>query len=453
MRKYVVIVFMLMFFLHPITSVILANSGPVYWEGEPGHSILSVEKNSPIIVQKEELTFDLADDNAIDGKVTALYEMYNPTSELLEVAMVFPYIGNLLYLTQDNITIIANGKMIDYQMFIGDRLDSGDKEELFHFDNIVHSISGEVYEGEHFTNNQVGNLYTIKPIGPTDNTITVDVNFDLESDSEETYFISNGFYSYGWYNNSIELSTRYTGEDIELFVIGEEDINLNIHAYIDNKEDIVDYEVFTQQKEIRDILQNLIDKRTQDFDDMISQEQLYNLYASALDNDLFIYGHSSEQDLFEEAYLQRLILLKYIVEFPPNQLQEVSVTYEITGEMDRTETVDPLYTYEYIFNPANNWHDFHQLSIFITTPDHSPFIVNSSIDLVKLEDNIYTTSVEGLPAEDLFFTLYSKEEVIKNEGPSRSMIAPLLNYSVPILGIFSILVIGAIITRRLKRHQ
>lgn len=79
--------------------------------------------------------------------------------------------------------------------------------------------------------------------------------------------------------------------------------------------------------------------------------------------------------------------------------------------MDRRETADALYTYDYILNPAQNWRDFNNLNIKIIAPEEAPHIVKSSIEFTKGENNVYTAFLEKLPEYDLFFTLYSKDKI------------------------------------------
>src|SRR5690554_875888 len=84
-----------------------SNSGPTYWEGRPSSQVLSIDQNTPITVEKEDLVFDFSvnDDPktrelygegyTLGGKVTASYQMHNPTDEPLKIQMAFPFIGPL----------------------------------------------------------------------------------------------------------------------------------------------------------------------------------------------------------------------------------------------------------------------------------------------------------------------------------------------------------------------
>lgn len=144
----------------------------------------------------------------------------------------------------------------------------------------------------------------------------------------------------------------------------------------------------------------------------ISDVQLYNLYASALDK-YFInnLGFCMADDVIAESSSVRIITLVYTVEFLPAQDQKVSVSYSTKGTMDKRNTSSPQFLFDYILNPAKNWNSFNNLNIKIITPQEAPYIIDSSIEFNKEEGNIYTAKLEKLPEEDLSFTLYSKEKV------------------------------------------
>ena len=76
-----------------LPAVVMANSGPTYWQGYPSSEIMLVKNNSPITVENEELVFDFSDykgrSYTVDGKVTATYEMVNPTNKAQSVQMAF----------------------------------------------------------------------------------------------------------------------------------------------------------------------------------------------------------------------------------------------------------------------------------------------------------------------------------------------------------------------------
>ena len=127
-------------------SLVFANSGPVYWQGYPAYEIMTVDRNSPIEVKNENLTFDFSDGNndsySVTANVNAEYEMTNPTNETQLVQMAFPFIERLNNINYDDIRITADGKELAYEIYIGKSINNygnsfeENKEQNFNFDEI-----------------------------------------------------------------------------------------------------------------------------------------------------------------------------------------------------------------------------------------------------------------------------------------------------------------------------
>ena len=142
------------FLLLCLPYMVFGNSGPVYWQGYPSAEILSIEGDTPIAVKKENLIFDFSgqgnNNYTISGKVTAAYDMVNPTNEAKSVQMAFPLVGSFKDFSRNDIVITAGGSVLPYDIYIGDVVDShGDprvkeKEASFDFAGIVSTITNEL---------------------------------------------------------------------------------------------------------------------------------------------------------------------------------------------------------------------------------------------------------------------------------------------------------------------
>lgn len=393
-----------------------ANSGPTYLEGYPSSDIMVVDQESPIIVENEQLVFDFSSSNndsyTVKGNVVATYEMVNPTNEQQSVNMVFPFVGSLNSYSPDDIEITSDNQVLPYEMYLGREFFSQEnKKSVFDFEKIVSNINNQPYEAKHFNEHEKGKLYTIDIKPTTDQSINFVIDFKF--DSEETKIFTSGFNGYHRENNKTQI-TAWINEaaTLEIFVLGT-DIDMQTSAYTDGelkeKTDSFSYETLTNEIEVKDYLlslDNLLDRGE------LSDIQLYNLYARSLDQDFDRnLGYSSLYDLIEEEHHNRVISLVYTVQFPPNSSREVAVRYQAVGTMDQTETATPLFTFDYILNPAKHWSDFEDLSVKIITPNQAPYIVSSSIDLKKEDGNVYTASLSKLPEEDLSFTLFANQKV------------------------------------------
>ncbi|SDK66679.1 hypothetical protein [Natronincola ferrireducens] len=407
------------------STMVFANSGPVFWQGYPASDSMAIQENTPIMVRNENLIFDFSDNSesfhTIIGRVTAAYTMVNPTNDMQSVQMAFPFVGRLDSFSPEDIAITAGEEPLSYEIYVGDVVNSygnslqQDKEVSFDFATTIKNITDEFYRADNFAEDEKGKLYIIEVKPTTDQRINFVVDFNF--DAETTKVLTNGFNRYEWNREKTKIATWcYSPETLEIFVLGE-DIDLQISAFTDGElkieTDLFTYEIATQEVEFKPYFMDYIKKNShKERHSMISDTQLYNVYGKALDVHFTRnMAYASEHDFMGEENYQRILTLVYTVDFPQNSEKEVSVSYKTTGTMDRTQTVKPLYSFDYILNPAKNWRDFENLNIKVIPPKEAPYIVKSSIELEKGEDKVYTATLPNLPDEDLSFTLYAHETI------------------------------------------
>ena len=432
-----------------LTIFVSANAGPTFWQGYPSSSVMLIDEDSPIRVDKENLIFDFTDegflDYSINARVTANYKMSNPTGEISKVQMAFPFIASIDRLIAKDIVVSFDKKEIPYNIYIGSTIRgyAGPFSESSHtnydFVDILNTITNEAYRAESFKQTDKGKLYTIDVKPGRDQGINFAIDFDF--DYEKTNILIDGFNGYGREDGKTKLTAWcYKAEILEIFVLGG-DINFKVSGYMDGgleeKTDLFDYEVLTDEVEIGQYLMTYINSDDEKDKNQIRDTQLYNLYARALDEYWMKHaGLTTKNDLLSEQYQQRILTLVYTVEFLENSYSDLCISYNTSGTMDRRKTPKPLYSFDYILNPAKNWESFKDLNIEIIPPAEAPYIVDSNIQFTK-KDGIYTAILEDLPEDDLTFTLYEKEKV----GLSDKILGSLQRK----FGYFTPIIVGAII--------
>lgn len=464
MRKHSTIIIILIL-LFTFISGAYANSGPAYWRGYPAIEVLSIEENSTIEIENEKLVFDFSKeeyinkgDYSISGLVTATYKMTNPTSNPETVQMAFPFISSLNHFNPDEIAIRSDGNNIPFQIYIGNDIRLKNKknveteENKLDFNKILSSINKEVYSPSYYNLDDIGTLYKydVKAIEEE-----VRIAIDYTIDYEKTRVISKGFNGGSFENNTERIMSWVIDKEIlEVFVLGE-DIELGINAYADGEmtqeTDSYSYELTTEEVSIGDYLNKEVGAYKEQFvyNDYLAENQIFNLYAMTLDEliekdivNLWI------DQLFSIGSLDRIFVLLYESEFLPESSKDISVSYLARGTMDSVETKEPLYSFEYLLNPAENWANFKDLSIEIKPPKEHPYILESSLELVRNEDGTYTGEFESLPNEDFSFTLFSKEEITLIDKIERQLY--YLPHFLPILGMI-IPVLVAVVRRMVKK--
>lgn len=458
--KKVFILFLAFYFISP--QIVMANSGPTFWRGYPSSEMLAVDDNCPIEVEDEKLFFDLSGNSGYDhtiwGRVRASYEMVNPTDKDLSVQMAFPIVSSLQNFSPDDVAITADGTRLPYDLYISDVVGSHgnsaqESEVSFAFNNILSAVSKQTYQAQHFSENEKGKLYTLE-VKPT----TVQrINFavDFEFDKEKTRVLTNGFNRYERDEQKVRIASWCDEpETLEILLLGD-DVDFNVTAYTDGelkqKTNLFTYKIHTKEVELKSYIMDYVkeyqeeySRELETFD--VDEGQLYNLYGAALDRAFTINeGYGSCYELIDQNYYERVLTLVYIVDFPANSSRNVTVNYKMAGTMDKTKTRKPVYTFDYILNPAHNWSSFGNLDIEIITPEEVPHIVNSSINLVKENDRHYRASFNSLPQQDLKFSIYEEEKISLLDRFYKAF------YTVGILIILAVPV-GIVMVRRINKR-
>jgi len=453
---------------------VYGNSAPSYWEAFPYSEVLVVESDSPITIDREHLTFDFSktyddgNNNSPVGKVTADYQMTNPTDDTLTVQMAFPFVEDLYSLSISDIAISADGAAIPYEIYvalndINTSVDSGhintfdDSREEFVYDyGTIGHISKQEWSLPGFDLNSEAKLYRFAISGNAEERLDFEISFNVDHD--QTLLMGNDFDVESYSEEGSEkLSSRIReNTELELLVLG--------------KDPGFTYEVFTdagekaeQDRYQLEIIQDSVDPKEyllaaireevgEDTASAISDVQLLNLILHELCQGRLNNGYSTMYEGFSALHETRFLTLVYQVEFPTSSTRSVSVGYLTDGTMDRRETVSPKYSYTYLLSPAKNWADFGSLDIEVVTPREAPDMIENSLGLLKDGENRYSARLDGSPKSELTFTLYEKEAITFIDKTERALVKAsyLLYFLWPVIVIF-LVVITVLVVRAIRR--
>lgn len=426
----ILLLLLTLLFISP--GVVWANSGPTYWQGYPSSEVLAVDPDCPVEVAEENLFFDFSDESIRDytiwGKVKAAYRMVNPTDQDLSVQMAFPFVSSLRNFSPVDVVITADGVQVPYKVYLGNGVKSRKNSfqenggDYLVFENILSTVSNQPYQACHFSLDEKGLLYTLEVRPTTEERVNFVVEFEF--DEAKTKVLTRGFNSYERSGKKVKIASRcYEREILEIFVLGN-DIKFNINAYADGDQneptELFTYQISSRETELKSYLKSYIDQYQEELRQQwglsgslpLDEVQFYNLYSKALDQAFTAYeGYAFWEDLGEQDYLKRIFVLVYKVDFPARGQRNVTVEYKTAGTMDKTKTIKPVYSFQYLLNPAAKWSRFGDLAVEIVTPKEAPYIVESSLALNKEGERFYRAGFNSLPDKDLYFTVYEKEKI------------------------------------------
>lgn len=107
----------------------------------------------------------------------------------------------------------------------------------------------------------------------------------------------------------------------------------------------------------------------------------------------------------------------------------------------------------YLLRPASGWKDFNNLTIKVIPNESKPFVIDSSLPLIKNnETGIYSGQFDSLPEKDFYFVTYKTDKadpplpaVVRNAPYVLAIIFPVLLIMV-LIGIIA-LILGIVIKK------
>ncbi|QSX09029.1 hypothetical protein J0B03_02885 [Alkalibacter rhizosphaerae] len=439
---------------------VLGNSTPVRWEDSPISVLMSVDPNTTIAVTEEVLTFDFTEEEQTDfsykGRVEASYTMINTGSEKVNSSMAFPIIGSIAESLQDDVQLTADGKEVDHATVYGDRVD--DLDEVFadlSVETILGQLDGNDYKPENFDMESAMTCYTFNVETPLE---AMDLEVSWQDNGNQSHF-SQGFNGYQIREDGGRTASSWIRNDgigLKIYSL-QNDLNFTYSGEVleeGNERQATDAFTVSLEKEELPMDAFIVEFMTaSSYGGLPKQTVLDHLdfYIKELDRSL---DHSpaviTESDVEHILSTERYIIFVYDVPFQANEIQNSTITYSTSGIMDRSRTVTPTYTYQYLLKPAEHWKSFQNLTIRVLPPKEAPYMIDSSMSFERSEDGNYIAAAQELPTENLQFTLFEKEQIGTSDrikGYINNHLYGLLIFGVPLAGL---LVLGILARMLIK---
>ena len=407
-----------------------ANSTLKYWQGVTASGAIVMDGDVPIVVEKENLTFDInefplqqdyynGNSTNYTSKVTAEYVFYNPSDYEVRATLAFPY-GNLPMYTN-------NASELEYGVKINDETIASQKRHTYNpnfnydFDyKVAVAQIQETYKTDEFYTPDMPVYkysYTVSDLSVGQCVVSFTVNYG----SNVRYFLVNGSFkgetdkmvSYGAWVESDETVT--------LYVIGM-DVEVGTPAFYTN---------FAKDAEACNGTLILDSKEEITFKDLVLSKREGSSSISEID------WYNATIDMLNNGYDLGANLNDYIMEWYQYELK-ISAGERVTNRVvaplypSINENYNPSkYDYVYLLSPAQSWASFGELTININT---TAYMLKDTLGGFEKVDTGYKKVCNGLPEEELEFTLCEEKR------PKR-----IINWSYYLLIIIPVSIVVAII--------
>lgn len=417
---------------------VCANSLPDIWYGEQGNMTILMEKDCPIEVESELLTFDIQeflkeeyekpeDFLAYDGRVTAEYTFYNPTDSKITARLAFPF-GRYPSAAEDPVTyeytddtekydITVNGEAIEKKLrytYLGwNDFDAvSDKLKLR-----KHYIEDEFYKADMPVTKYT---YDIMKNDVAWEELDVKCNVKIDSHLSKLYadkgqgvwHNEDGSYDIATYN--VVYDDQSEKKTVNIYVIGEDVkdevtwkfYDTTMEEYWDNEEEAcVEGRAILIQKEQIALESLIFEEYNKSMN--ISKTDWYNAFVNFLKDTEWEDGIVGWNEMGSESNFNELLMrwYEYEITLAPEEKIVNTVTAPIYPTIDK-EYNPACYEYMYLLSPAKLWNNFGSLRIVINTPYH---MVGDSKMVFEKTETGYVLEREGLPEEELVFSLSESE--------------------------------------------
>lgn len=428
MKKSIAGILAILLCFSPVSA--LANAAQTYFEGISPTGAIVRGKQSPIIVEKERLTFDLQEFPqeyfaekekylAYSGSVTAEYTFSNPSDYAVTVQLAFPFGQTPDY-----------GYSYDWETGTEDFAADAEKYGVLADGVPIESTVRHTlfYRGEEFSAEEDTALLLDGEMQDTfwrrDLPVTK-YSWQIDGIDEETYQAARlGFHwsedgqerklmllkQAGGSTNTDEIAvTRWVenGDVIEVLVFGtplEEELDWFSEngaedtpfaytlAFLGKEEMTYADFVFADYAADRGIL----------------REDWYNAVTQNLKNCEWERGILGNFEYVGELDMANLLRwYTYELTIPAGGTLVNTVTAPMYPAIDM-DYEPPIYAYTYLLSPAQTWADFGELEIVVNTP-YAMTESGGAFDFAKTETG-YRTVLSGLPEGELTFTLSTEAE-------------------------------------------
>ena len=427
MKKKIAVAFLASLLLNLLLAVpIQANSAQRHWSGTDSTGALVKDKNCPLVVDKELLTFDVQEfpknyyGNAEEflaytGKVTAEYTFRNPADYTVTATLAFPF-GNLPHYGEyiydsptDKYTaasdtekygVKVNGKLIKAAV----RHTLKDRGTPFYLDEDMPKLT-DGYISDSFFRPDLPvwvQQYSVEGINPENQAATA--AFVLREDPTKTRVLWEEKSGMATLKDGIRISGwAKTGNTLTVYIFGErpkEGISwvLYENGACEKKIDGNMTLKYSEQMTFRDFA-----FREYDNSSGISKSDWYNAQVAFLNDGSkdWMYG-----GIYADKYSFSLMRwYEYTLTLEPGQTLTNTVTAPLYPAIDAGYTPS-IYTYTYLLSPAKTWAQFGELKIVVNTPY---YMTENNQGGFSGTEKGYELTLPGLPEKELTFTLSESE--------------------------------------------
>ncbi len=462
------------------SQTVFANSAQTHFEGIDSTGAIITDAESPIIVEKEVLTFDVqslmptyfstAEEYfAYDAKVTAEYTFYNPSEITGTAKLLFPF-GNkphqadyyydhekgetVMIDDTEKYEITVNGNPIEKK--VRHTLTGGGQFEL---EQDLSLICDGFAPDDFYSPDLLVTRYYFQISGvDMQKNKAACVAFDSpKGDSDHRIYMPDQSSSHLQKDGEIRIGAwvQDNGWKFEIYVFGNAIRNMpNWKLYKDGG--LEDGEEISGKVELlKDGTTTMTFKEfalsNREEGEPVSDSDWYNAILAAIKSNekLSAYSIASLNGYRYNFKSHLMRWYEYEIVFKPHERIVNRVIAPLYPSINLG--YEPaIYGYTYLLSPAKTWKSFGPLEIVINTPY---IMTQSSLKGFEKTESGYKLNLSGLPDGELEFTLSTSENPVKKISPYKGAFDFIIGVIVSIALLICGIIITVIIIKKNKKAK
>lgn len=421
------------------TSVCVANSAIRYYEGRDSAGVLITTENSPITVEREDLTFDIQFDehylNGLQiGSVSAKYTFKNPSELTAKVNVLFPieYLDRILYdpSSIDKFGVKVDDQTVERKLRFSYML----QDTSFSVASEFVKLQDEMIEDDFYTRDKVVHKYVY--------TCTASDGYCrmyLGGLDSRSVVCGLWYSSYRQNLDGTQFVTFLMGNSNEytFYAIGDE---------IDFAERVEFFSDYDCKNKVSGSLRK-IEESTTTFEEFALKyyEESYGVSKVDWYNAAYwsLKSGSSRVAVVNHLNVKRDLLcwFEYDMTFAPNQTIVNEVVAPMYPDIDE-EHSPSVYVFNYLVSPVSTWNSFKDLNVKINT---NYYLIDANEDFEAV-DGGYRWHSDTLPDDELSFSLCASQNPGRRRRSSGAWETLLSILLLTILLPICLLIAGLVIT-------
>ncbi len=455
-----------------------ANSAQTYWRGVTRAGAIVTGGECPIIVENENLTFDLqefpknyyselSDFLAYSGKVTAEYTFSNPSDMNVEATLLFPFgelsydsfydeDGNLIYSPdREKYEILVDGEPIEKTVRHTISYSGGS----FDLEADLSRVSSGFINDDFFKLDLPVTVYKYSVSGVDFETYpAATVGVDVYRGGSDYKLLFNKASGMSMIGETMRLSTFVNKRESSFQIIkfGNGEFKPQFKFYKNG--DVADKNELKSGGAV-----SLVYEQTFNFKQFALQNRVENCEVSEVDWVNALICELTLPSKYKEGY-PVVEAPAYLNNYRANFMRWYEYKINVAAGKTITNTVTaPIYPfidatykptvfgYTYLLSPASKWKSFGKLNVVVNTPY---YMSECSLSGFEKTEGGYSFSASGLPSVELTFLLSTSENPVRpKKHTSKPFAVVYVVVSLIAVAVIAVFIVVPIMILRQKKHR